>query len=338
MSTALSIIIVSYNACGDLCDCLRSIYDTSLLDDYEVLVVDNNSTESNSAAVGLHFPKVRLFRNAENIGFPRANNQALREAKGEYVLCLNPDTVLRQDTLSRCVAFMRENHDVGLMGCKVIYEDGSIQYEGARNFPSLRAMAGEIFYMHMLFPRSRVFGRSLMGYWDHRDSRDVPCLLGAFMLGRRSLLDEMGGMDESVFMFLEDQDLCYRVREAGWRIAYLADAEVVHKSGRSQKAYSGSLTFTKADALYGFYRKHRGAAAAFTCWLMLLTQGAFRFTVGLMLWPVGKRSPRLRRVLRGACEVRRHYDLMRWAAHLVLGKRAATRSMEPITSAASSKT
>ena len=200
----LSVIIVSYNVREDLRECLKSVYASEKSEGLQVIVVDNVSKDDTVQMVQQEFPQVELICNHENLGFPKANNQALAAARGTFTLFLNPDTVVMPDTLSTCVRYLREHADIGLLGCKVLYPDGSIQYECARNFPSLEAMVWEAFYLHMLFPKNKHFGKTLMSYWDHQDSREVPCLIGAFMLGRSLMLQEIGGMDESIFMFLED--------------------------------------------------------------------------------------------------------------------------------------
>jgi GT2 family glycosyltransferase len=318
--TSLSVIIVSYNVRDDLRECLTSVYAIDSADTLQVIVVDNGSKDGTVEMVQRQFPQVDLICNRDNIGFPRANNQALDHARGTFTLYLNPDTVVMRETLSTCVRYIREHPDVGLLGCKVTYPDGSIQYECARNFPTLEARIWEAFYLHMLFPRHRRFGKTLIGYWDHEDSREVPCLVGAFMLSRLTILKALGGMDESVFMFMEDLDLCYRVRTAGWKVFYLSDVAIVHKTGRSQKRYSGSLASTNAEAIYGFFKKHSTPTSARTCRFILLVQGLFRFTVSLVLFPVSYAFPRTRRRLRGACVPSGHWHLLKWAIGLTSKK------------------
>jgi GT2 family glycosyltransferase len=312
-SPALALIIVSYNVCRDLRECLTSVYASDFDEGVQVIVVDNASSDGTVDMIRNEFPAVDLIQNSGNVGFPKANNQGLSTARGDFTLFLNPDTVVMPDTLRACVRFMREHADVGLVGCKVRYPNGAIQYECARNFPALSTMVWEALYLHMLFPRNRRFGWTLMGDWDHEDSREVPCVLGAFMLARRSILDALGGMDESVFMFMEDLDLCYRVREAGWKIFYLADATIIHKGGRSQETYSGSLRATYAEARYAFFRKHFGPSAALACRAIFLMQSVFRLAVSLCLMPLVAAFPRAKRALRGAWAVGEHWHLLRWA-------------------------
>ena len=299
--SSLSIIIVSYNVRDDLYECLKSVSEAEFRDPLQVIVVDNGSRDGTVEMVRSAFPQVEMICNDGNVGFPRANNQALVLARGTFTLYLNPDTVVMTDTLSTCVRYMREHPEVGLLGCKVVFPDGKIQYECARNFPTLEASVWEAFYLHMLFPKHRRFGKTLMGYWDHNDSREVPCLVGAFMLSRLTILKALGGMDESVFMFLEDVDLCYRVLQSGWTVYYLADVTIVHKSGRSREKYSGSLAPTNAEALYAFFKIHSGVGAARVCRLIFLVQGVFRLILSVLLLPISHVLPQIRRPLRRAC-------------------------------------
>ena len=310
---SLTIIIVSYNVCTDLGECLESIYASAVAEPLQVIVVDNASSDDTVEMVRREYPQVELIVNDHNVGFPKANNQALPHARGTFTLYLNPDTAVARDTLSACVRYLRDHPRVGLLGCKVLLPDGRIQYECARNFPALEARLWEAFYLHMLFPRHRRFGYTLMGYWDHEGSREVPCLVGAFMMSRTAILKDLGGMDESVFMFMEDLDLCYRVHEAGWTVFYLSDVSVLHKTGRSQKKYSGSLAATDAEAIYAFFRKHSGVGRARLCRGIFLIQGVFRLMASFVLLPVGYAFPRTRRWLRGAWVPSGHWYLIRWA-------------------------
>ena len=312
MTITLSIIIVNWNVWDDLHECIESIFKSSFPEEMEVILVDNASSDQSVVNTQSAFPDVKIISNSTNVGFPKANNQALAVAKGEFVLFLNPDTVLMPDTLYGCISYMRSQEDIGMLGCKILYPDGSIQYDCARNFPSLHTTVWSAFYLHMLFPKSRLFGEELMGYWDHKTSRDVPCLLGAFMLSRRSILQEMGGMDESIFMFLEDMDLCFRVKQGGWRVYYLADFSMVHKSKKSQKKLKLPMTYEYATARYEFFKKHYGLTKARICRLLFLVQGIFRLMVSFIFLPLAYLSPRLRSWLRNTHRPVVQLNLLRW--------------------------
>jgi GT2 family glycosyltransferase len=319
----LTVIIVSYNVARDLRECLASVYASRFSGGLQVIVVDNASDDDTVSSVRREFPEVELVCNPSNVGFPKANNQALALARGTFILFLNPDTEVMADTMAACVAYLREHPDVGLLGCQVRYPDGTIQYECARNYPSLDAMLWEALYLHMLFPRNRMFGKTRMSYWDHQGSREIPCLLGAFMLTRHSILADIGGMDESVFMFMEDIDLCYRIHHAGWKVFYLADYSIIHKVGRSQKSYQGSLRSTNAEAKYAFFRKHSGPVAASACRLIFLMESIFRLTVSVLLFPIVTAFPGAKEPLRRSWAINDHWQLLRWALGYGSGPQAA---------------
>src|SRR5690606_31348674 len=164
----------------------------------------NASSDGTAQAVREHFPHVRVISNSVNVGFPRANNQALACARGRYVLYLNPDTEVRPGTLGACVAELDANPDIGVVGCRLESPDGTIQYEGARNTYRFRHLAFELLWLHMFFPRSRIFGDHRLGSWDHRGTRDVEAVSGAFMMVRRELAVRLGGLPDDVFMYHED--------------------------------------------------------------------------------------------------------------------------------------
>jgi GT2 family glycosyltransferase len=317
----LSIIIVSWNVCRDLLECLRSIFCSNLSEPFEVIVVDNASQDETVECLSVQFPKVKLIQNTDNVGFPKANNQGLKFASGEYVLFLNPDTVIEKDTLSICLSFIDQHPFIGMLGCKVLYPDKSVQYECARNFPSLDAMLWESMYLHMVFPTHPRFGKTLIGNWNHLSSRPIPCLIGAFMLCSSKVLHQIGGMDVSIFMYFEDVDLCYRVKQAGWKVYYLADTAITHKSGQSQKKSARRMIFENADAKLAFFYKHHSILHAFICWWILLYAGFFRLTASIILYPIAALFPKLRVKLRNSYQIEYHLDLLAWCSLVASGKR-----------------
>ena len=229
----LSVIIVTWNVRELTLQCLRSLEEQSNGIALEVFVVDNASSDGTVAAIRQEFPEVRIIENQGNVGFPRANNQALQHARGRYVLFLNPDTEVGEGTLQRCVRELDQDETLGMVGCRLVYPDGSIQYEGARRDYRLRHLACELFYLHKLFPRHPVFAHQLMGDWDHKGTREVEAICGAFMMVRRPLAYELGGLPEEVHMYHEDLAFCLRVRRAGKKIRYLGDVVTVHHHGKS---------------------------------------------------------------------------------------------------------
>jgi asparagine synthase (glutamine-hydrolysing) len=226
-SPDLSLVIVNWNTREKLRDCLASIRQHLAGVSYEVLVVDNDSSDGSAAMVEEEFPDVRLIRNEDNVGFGRANNQAMRLARGEWFLLLNSDTLLTDDSVARLFQRIRREPEPVVAHCRLVLPDGRTQHSAYR-FPSLRLSTFEALGFYKLMPRERVGTTLLSGYWDYEEERDVDWVAGAFMLMPREVFDRTGGFDESLFMYGEDMEWCYRIRDGGWPIRYYPDASVMH--------------------------------------------------------------------------------------------------------------
>jgi asparagine synthase (glutamine-hydrolysing) len=226
-SPSLSVIVVSWNTKDILRDCLRSVQDHLGAVSHEVIVVDNASSDGSPEMVAAEFPAVRLIRNAENVGFGTANNQAMQDARGGWFLLLNSDTRLTDGSVARLFDTVQGHDGVGIAACRLRFPDGRLQHTTYR-FPSLRLALLEDLGLYKLLGRRRAGNALLAGYWDHDTERDVDWVAGSFMLLRREVFDETGGFDESLFMYGEDLEWCRRVRDAGWRIRYFPEAEIVH--------------------------------------------------------------------------------------------------------------
>ena len=231
----LSIVIVNYNVRQFLENALASIGRALEGIDGEVIVVDNASRDNSVAMVLKSFPGVRVIANEENVGFARANNQALREAKGTYILLLNPDTIVQEDTFRVMIRYLDAHPDVGLAGCKVLNPDGSFQLPCRRSFPTPWVAFTKMFGLSALFPSSRLFGKYNLTYLSPDATYPVDAVSGSFMMIRRSVVDKIGGLDESFFMYGEDLDWCFRVREAGYAVAYVHETSVIHYRGQSTR-------------------------------------------------------------------------------------------------------
>lgn len=254
----LSIIIVNWNACDLLQRCLQAVYTTAGDLDLEVLVLDNHSGDNSVALVRDRFPQARLIENQENIGFARANNQGMQLARGAYYLLLNTDAFLHAGALETMVRFMEENPETGAAGCKLFYEDGSLQ-RSCTSFPTLSTELWQVLWLDRLFPRHPLFGKYWMTYWNFNDSRQVDSILGACMLLRREAIDQVGMFDESYFMYSEETDLCYRLKRAGWQVRFIPHASATHIWGGTSKRIQEETTFLrlyKSRTL--FFRKHYG--------------------------------------------------------------------------------
>lgn len=256
----LSIIIINWNVKELLRKCLNSIYNTVLNVSFEIIVVDNASKDGSSEMVKKEFPEVKLVINKKNLGFPKANNQAIKVSNGEYILLLNPDTVVRGNALEQMVDFLEDNPNIGAVGPKIFNDDGTIQFTCARNFPTLLASFSSIFLLRRLFPKSRIWGRSLMGYWDHKDNRPVECLSGACVMMRRKAIGNIGMLDDVIPMYFEDVNICYRIRKNNWINYYLSSAEVVHfgRGSKNKSSLGKKLEIMQIEAGDMFFKKHCG--------------------------------------------------------------------------------
>ncbi|MEM6966645.1 MAG: glycosyltransferase family 2 protein, partial [Bacteroidota bacterium] len=277
----LSIIIVNYNVKYFLEQALLSVRKAIPSITAEVFVVDNNSVDESVQMVSEKFPEVHLIQNKSNPGFSTANNQAIRLAKGAYILLLNPDTVVEEDTFEKCVAFMDNHPQAGGLGVKMIDGSGNFLPESKRGFPSPFVAFCKTFGLSSLFPKSKTFNRYHLGFLDKNKTHEVDVLAGAFMLLRKSVLDEIGWLDETFFMYGEDIDLSYRIVKAGYKNYYFADTTIIHYKGESTK--KGSLNYVKVfyNAMIIFARKHFVGEKARLFILML--QGAIYFRAFLTI-------------------------------------------------------
>jgi len=263
----VSILIVNYNVKDYLIQCLRSIEhaDHGIL--YEVVVVDNASADNSMDDVVPLFPWVKWIQLSENIGFGRANNKGLEYCSAPYVLFLNPDTIIARDTLPVMVRYLKEHPEVGLAGCKVLNPDGTFQLACRRGLPTPWASFCKLFGLQSLFPNSRVFAGYNLTYLSTNETYNVDALIGAFMMGPRDLILNMGGFDPEYFMYGEDLDLCYRIQKAGYDIRYVHETSIIHFKGESTRRSSINEVKVFYDAMEIFARKHFGSSAIFL-WMM----------------------------------------------------------------------
>jgi GT2 family glycosyltransferase len=275
----LSVLIVTWNVRDLVLACIDSIRADGDAPPLEIIVVDNASSDGTAAAVVQRFPDVRVLANARNVGFPRANNQALSVARGRYVLYLNPDTEVGAGTLGACVRELEDNPDVGVAGCRLEFADGSVQYEGARNAYRFRHLVYELLYLHMLFPTNRVFGHHRMGDWDHRGTRDVEAVNGAFMMVPRELALSIGGLPEDLFMYHEDLSFCLRIRRAGYRLRYLGGVRTVHHCGQSSRRSPARLGLLEVECKQRFIREADGPAWAGAARVLLGVRALLRLGI-----------------------------------------------------------
>jgi GT2 family glycosyltransferase len=237
----VSIIIVSYNVKYFLEQCLisvvKAIGEWSIVNgepgSVEVFVVDNHSTDRTVEYLSPLFPSVQFILNKENTGFSRANNQALPLAKGEYILYLNPDTIVPEDFFVKCISFLDKKPAVGAIGVQMIDGQGRFLKESKRGFPTLWASFTRLFGLTGLFPHSKRFAKYYLGHLDRSATHEVEALSGACLMVKKEVLDKTGGFDERFFMYAEDIDLSFRIHQLGYKNVYLADTTIIHFKGQS---------------------------------------------------------------------------------------------------------
>jgi GT2 family glycosyltransferase len=222
----------------------------------EVFVVDNNSVDGSCEMVKEKFPEVKLIENKINTGFAKANNQAIQKSNGEYVLLLNPDTVVEEDTFNKVVAFMDAHADAGGLGVHMIDGKGNYLPESKRGLPTPAVAFYKIFGLSALFPKSKIFGRYHLGYLDKNKTHEIEVLSGAFMLMRKTALNKTGLLDETFFMYGEDIDLSYRITKAGFKNYYFPETKIIHYKGESTKKSSVNYVIVFYKAMSIFAKKH----------------------------------------------------------------------------------
>lgn len=256
-SLDVSIIIVSWNTRDILRDCIRSIHDHAGDVQFEIIVVDNNSSDDSGKMVSSEFPEVVVIQNKDNQGFSSANNQGILQAKGRYVLLLNPDTIVHEEAIEKAVTFADGHKDTAVVGCRTLFQDGRLQYN-CYKFPSLLNLFLTLTRLWRPFRRNRFFGRYRMTWWDYTDVRRVDAVAGCFMLVRKEAIDEVGMMSEEYFMYSEDSDWCWRFHQKGWKIMFTPDAVITHLGDASGCQSPVDMNLQYRRSLLMFFRNKSG--------------------------------------------------------------------------------
>lgn len=269
MRPAISVIIVSWNTRDVLRDCLRSIFTERGSITREVIVSDNDSRDGTAEMIQAEFPEVIVIANAQNLGFAGGNNVAIGRARGDYLLLLNPDTILHPGALQGSLEFAERHPRAAVVGCRTLNADGSIQ----RNCflpPDLLNIAISSLGLHRLFPRSRFFGRERMTYWDLDREREVAVVAGCFMLCRHDAVTEVGLLDEHFFMYAEEVDWCVRFKRHGWQIWYTHHATITHFGGVSASKAPMLMREQEQRSLVVFLRKYHSYIYVVMCRIILM--------------------------------------------------------------------
>jgi O-antigen biosynthesis protein len=270
----LSVIIVNHNVKYFLEQCLCSVIKACGNITAEVLVVDNQSTDGSQEFFSNRFPRVQFIWHGSNDGFAKANNIAVAKASGEYILFLNPDTIVPEDCFEQCIDFLQKQPQAGALGIHMVDGGGRFLSESKRAFPSPLTSFYKLSGLTRLFPRSRSFGRYYLGHLNQQESHEVDVLAGAFMMIPKKVLDQTGSFDDTFFMYGEDVDLSYRIQKAGYRNYYFAGSSIIHFKGESTK--KGSLNYVRLfyRAMSQFVKKHYSGSRA----------GMFNFFVQVAIW------------------------------------------------------
>ena len=259
----LSIIIVSYNVKYYLEQCLRSIFKAASPEiPMEIFVVDNASHDNSPAYLGKAFPKAQypnlhIIKNARNIGFGKANNQAVAKASGEYILFLNPDTILTENTLKETIAHADAHPECGGVGTMMLYSNGKFANESRRGLPTPWTALCKMSGLSAIFPKSKSFGKYYMKYLDEEQANEIEIISGAFLLARHSVLDKTGLFDEKFFMYGEDIDLSYRLMQQGYKNHYIP-SPIIHYKGESTQKSTFRYVHIFYNAMLIFFKKHYG--------------------------------------------------------------------------------
>ena len=277
----LSVIIVNYNVKHFVEQCLFSVYKASEGIEVEIFVVDNNSVDGSTTLIKEKFPEALLIENKINTGFSVANNQAIKLAKGEYILLLNPDTVVQEDTFAKIISFMDATPNAGGVGVKMLDGQGNFAPESKRGLPTPEVAFYKMFGFSKIFPKSKKFGKYHLSYLPENEINSVDVLSGAFMLIRKSVLDIIGNLDETFFMYGEDIDLSYRITKAGYKNYYFPKTQIIHYKGESTKRSSLNYVVIFYKAMAIFSKKHFSGSNAF--WFNFLIHFAIILKAGLAL-------------------------------------------------------
>ncbi|PIZ54049.1 glycosyl transferase family 2 [Candidatus Uhrbacteria bacterium CG_4_10_14_0_2_um_filter_41_7] len=265
----LSIIIVSYNTRELTVDCLRSLYAETKEVEFEVIVVDNNSTDKSEEAILENFPQVHLLALDENLGFAGGNNLGVKEAQGRRLLLLNPDTIVPSRTLNQTIQYIDEHDDIGVLTCAVELWSGKLDWDAHRGFPTPWVALTRLIKLNSLFPNSKLFNLYNQGWKNINTIHEVDSVVGAFMLVPRKIGELIGWWDEDYFLNGEDIDFCYRVKEKGYKVVYYPPVKIIHHRGASKGTRTESQSITHAssegklrvanasiDSMSIFYNKH----------------------------------------------------------------------------------
>jgi GT2 family glycosyltransferase len=266
----LSVIILNYNVRYFLEQCVASVQEALTNIDSEIIVVDNHSSDDSCEMIQSRFPNVKLIKNNSNLGFPKGNNIGVAQAKGDYICILNPDTVVAEDTFEKMLAFAEKQENLGIVGCKLIDGSGNFLPESKRGIPTPFVALTKIFSLYKLFPSWELFNRYYAQHLSENKTGKVAILVGAFMILKRDLYNEIGGFDENCFMYSDDIDLSYMALKMGKSNYYFHETSVIHYKGEST-VKDGLYMKRFREAMQFFYKKHFKSSGLFDFFMKIGT-------------------------------------------------------------------
>jgi hypothetical protein len=279
----ISIIIISWNTAGLLKDCLDSILRSPAACEREIIVVDNASHDGSPEMVETDFPSVKLIRNPENYGFAKANNIGIKAAAGKYVCLANSDTLIRDDCLDKLCAYLDSHPDIAVLGPKLLWTDLTLQWS-CRKFPTLWNTLCPALGLTRLFPRAACFSGEHMGYFKHDRVIEADALVGAFLMVRQAAIDAIGLMDENYFFYCEEIDWCKRFKNAGWKVVFFPDAQVVHLGQGSASKEPDRFKREYMLSNVRYWKKHHNGLERFIFCLIVLCRHSIRLAINSFLY------------------------------------------------------
>jgi GT2 family glycosyltransferase len=268
----LSVIIVNWNGGHLIIECLNSIFKSKTSFAYEVIVVDNNSQDHSPQEISKRFPKVILLQQKRNLGFGKGNNLGVRRASGKFILFLNPDTIINNDTLEGLVGFISKHPEAGIVGCKVLYPNGSLQKSAYRKFPGISNHILEYNYLlrGLILAKHPNWDKSVFPTKDYSKTLEATHLMGSCLLVRRQEFQTIGGFDENFFLYREETDLCARYLRDGYKIVYTPSVSIKHHMGGVSRNKFTPASNYYMESTYKFFNKYKGKFYTFTAWISAL--------------------------------------------------------------------
>lgn len=285
----LSIVIVNYNGGAMILSCIESIIRETKLSDYQIIVVDNDSSDESIDEIRQKYPEVLIIENNANLGFAAANNIGFRQANSEYILVLNPDTKIINGAIDSALSYIKAHEEVGVLGCKVLFDDGKRQSTLIR-FPSIIDTLINIFIPNKLMRNSKLLGRSRYVGLDEDVTQDVDVVAGCFMLLPVEVINDVGGMDDDFFMFGEEIEWCHRISMSGRKVRYFPDCTIIHYGGGCSESLSYRKVLLIAKGQLMVLRKTKGSFTAYITNIFMLLRDIPRAILWGILWLVSRKK------------------------------------------------